>query len=51
LLQLRVIHQALQGLAGVFSALVCPVLHRISLAVVSEWYQEVMDYHSSNTPE
>jgi len=26
-------------------------LHRIALAVVSEWYQEVMDYHSSNTPE
>jgi hypothetical protein len=29
----------------------CRVLHRIALAVVSEWYQEVMDYHSSNTPE
>ena len=37
-------------LSGFFSP-VCCVLHRIALPVVSEWYQEVMDYHSSNSPE
>ena len=26
-------------------------LRHIAFPVVSEWYQEVMDYHSSNTPE
>jgi hypothetical protein len=53
------IHQALQELAwgcksrvfGRFSSPVCPGLRRIALAVVPEWYQEMMDYHSSNTPE
>src|SRR5688572_15263939 len=59
LLQLRACGHVLQGFAqeckspylkGCLSE-PCPVLYRIALTVVSEWYQEVMDCHSSNTPE
>jgi hypothetical protein len=32
---------------AVFLSPVCCVLHRIAFAVVSEWYQEAVDYASS----
>jgi hypothetical protein len=45
--------RGVQGVAesGYLGGFLCSVLHHIAFSVVSEWYQEVMDYHSSNTPE
>src|SRR5215217_3305389 len=56
LVSLRVIGHALHGLAGVCKSLIDKPVPLLGLAqcctvLRSRWYQEVMDYHSSNTPE